>query len=214
MNSSSTTNASVVIVTSGPNTPAIGSQSLQVSQFQTTLGSWWFQPVSFTPSGANQIVKVAWQMNWTGAIGGSSQFGPFFGIDAYGNSRIGGAGIDASTGEFLYEAVVSNNPTFVVGPTIGTGWHSYELDFNYSTHTYSALVDSVTEASNINFITGGVSTFTDADVAALQDDQANPNPNGKAFFDHLTISAVPEPSAIALGLMTLGLILRRPRSAH
>ena len=36
---------------------------------------------------------------------------------------------------------------------------------------------------------------------------------GKAFLDNLTMSAVPEPSVIALGLMTLGLILRRPRTA-
>jgi autotransporter-associated beta strand protein len=152
----------------------------------------WEPLVSITPSPATNVVKVTWAMNV--AVTHGSGNGPLFGVEGQGNNaggriQLGTAGVDATTGEFLYETA-GPSPWSIHEP-VAAGWHQYELDFNLQSGTYTALLDGSIEANAIPFIGGGsVTSFTDADITTLT--YAAPgNPTGTAYFDNYTVTSAP-----------------------
>lgn len=166
------------------------------------------QAVSITRAGADERwgvhetvtapsapVSIAWDMyvkKTTFPLPGS--FGPYMGVEAYddlGNPPLlaGSAGVDASTGEVLYQAAGS-------GYIVSTGqtlpfdsWHHFNMVLNYATHSYSVYVDGNALVSNIGFVDAGVNDFSDAPFAALAAgaDTASQQASGQAYFDNYTI---------------------------
>jgi hypothetical protein len=217
-NTASTTTGSARVVTSGTDPVLSGTQSVRVDR---TSGDNFWAPifnVSPAPSSPTDTIQVVWDMNVLPTTTNPSKFGPFFGIDAYSSTgRLGGAGIDATTGEFLFEdptvgfSAVNVNPITGVGFQPGPGWHHYMLDFDYTTQTYSAFVDNVELVSNETFFDPGQTQFTDADIASLQDVPSGfDNPTGTAYFDNYVVSSVPEPTGLGL-LLAGGLLVSRRR---
>ena len=140
-------------------------------------------------------VSIAWDMyvkKKSFPLPGS--FGPYMGVEAYddlGNPPLlaGSAGVDASTGEVLYQAAGS-------GYIVSTGqtlpfdsWHHFNMVLNYASHSYSVYVDGTPLVSNIGFVDAGVKDFTDAPFAALAAgaDSASQQASGQAYFDNYTI---------------------------
>jgi hypothetical protein len=139
-------------------------------------------------------VSVQWDMYVTQTTLPLGSFGPYFAVEAYdelGNppKLAGSAGVDAATGEVLYQAA----GTGVLTPTGGTAsfnaWHHFEMVLNYQTDTYDVRVDNVEVASDIGFVDAGVDDFTDAPIAALAagGDPASQKANGVARFDNYKI---------------------------
>ena len=127
-------------------------------------------------------------------------FGPYMAVEAYddlGNPPrlAGSAGVDASTGEVLYQA---GGTGFLVstGQTVPFNqWHHFDMVLNYASHTYSVYVDGTAFASNIGFVDAGVNDFTDAPLAALAAgaDPASQQASGQAYFDNYNIGLAPTP---------------------
>ncbi|HSV14114.1 MAG TPA: PEP-CTERM sorting domain-containing protein [Tepidisphaeraceae bacterium] len=191
------------------------SQSVQVDRISAD-NRWAAPNVAITPAGSLNVVDISWDMNVLPTTTDSSKFGPFFGIEAYGGTgvRLGAVGVDATTGELLYESptfnVVDFNPSTGFGFQPGAGWHHYQMEFNYGSDTYNAWVDGVQKLSGQAFLNASTQ-FTDADISALQ---AAPtgfdNATGTAYFDNYVVTSVPEPtSAMLIGLATLALGCRR-----
>jgi hypothetical protein len=127
-------------------------------------------------------------------------FGPYMAVEAYdalGNPPLlaGSAGVDASTGEVLYQDAGTG---YIVstGQTVPfNSWHHFDMVLNYSSHTYSVYVDGAPMATDIGFVDAGVNDFTDAPIATLAAgaDSASQQASGQAYFDNYSIGLVPTP---------------------
>jgi hypothetical protein len=202
-----------VVATSAGDPVSVGSQDIKVSRISADTR--WAPVFSPTVNATGSIVKISWSMDLA-TESDQSNFGPFFGIEAYSgtSNRIGGAGIDASTGELLF---YDNGPshlglTPVTNTIPGTGWHTYELDFNYATQLYSVSLDGVVKVTNSPFENDSSlpaqTQFQDAPITTLVD-QPGGNTAGTAFFDNYVVSLVPEPGAI--GLFVIGVLTLKRR---
>jgi hypothetical protein len=200
--------AQVITTAEGPNLSP--QQSVQVTR--TSGDGEWAPILNYNATG--MTVKVTWAMDLAAFSTPSTNFGPFFGIDSYTGplTRLGGAGIDATTGEFLFEDPTVNGGFNINGPdtVVGLGWHNWEIDYNFATQTYSASVDGTTEVSSVAFLTPSATVFNDADIATLQAVSVDANNAGTAYFDNYAVSAVPEPTSFGVALLGgLGCLLRR-----
>jgi hypothetical protein len=183
--------------------PGGGTQAVQLNR-AVNSNIRWGVPLSGLPApGADKIV-VAWDMRVEGPAGTNGpidpqQFGPFFGVETYaapggGLTVLGTWGVDATTGEVLYQATGSG--AFVApGPTVAFGvWNTFQLLLDYSTKTYSGFLNGALVVSGIGFVDGAFTTFSDADISGID---AGSNLAGTAYFDNFTVSAVPELPAAA-----------------
>jgi hypothetical protein len=205
---STVASARVITTAEGPNFSP--QQSVQVTR--TSGDGEWAPLLNYNATGTT--VKVTWAMDLASFATGSGFYGPFFGIDSYSGplTRLGGAGIDASTGEFLFEDPSAGGGININGPDthIGLGWHQWEIDYNFGSQTYSVSVDGTTEVSSVAFLTPASTTFSDADIATLPASLTFTNDVGTAYFDDYAVSAVPEPISVGAGLLgVLGCIMRR-----
>lgn len=209
-NTSTSTQASAQVITTAEGPNLSPQQSVQVTR--SGGDGEWAPMLNYTATG--MTVKVTWAMDLA-SFASASLLGPFMGIDGYSGSvtRLGGAGIDASTGEFLFE-----DPAFGGGfninaadTVIGLGWHQWEIDYNFSTQTYSASVDGTTEVSGVSFLIPAATVFSDADIATLQNvPPADLSNTGTAYFDNYAVSAVPEPTSLGAALLgVIGCLHRR-----
>jgi hypothetical protein len=149
-------------------------------------------PVNHLGLNAGDFISIAWEMRVSEASGPSDTFGPYFGVEAYDDSvaikLLGSLGVDASTGDVLFQAAGSGFLT-ETGHVVDFGaWHSYELRLDYGADTYSYFFDGVqigTEA----FVDGPSSAFTDADIAtfAAAGDPASLALTGTAHFDNFLV---------------------------
>jgi len=207
-----------------------GSQAVRIDRAPNSEGFWFVSKPTVGP----QQINVSWDMRVAQSVG-AQQFGPFFGVDSYsgggGVNRLGMLGVDATTGEVLYIAPLSDpNPGLqvVAGGPGGVGstvpfntFNNFRLQLDYNgtgSGTYSAFVNGTLVQTAPFFTPGNVNfNFSDAPIAgiAAAGGAANQAATGTAFFDNYVITAAaPEPSSIALaGLGVVGLIVRRRRAA-
>jgi len=161
---------------------------------------------------------------------GDTTFGPYFAVEAYDDDAnpggdpalFGSLGVDAATGEVLYQAVGTGFLTTPVGnPTVAFGsWHDYMIELNFAADEYRIFLDNVLLAKqpltagfvDQAIIPGGLNEFTDADIATVA---AAGNPaslalTGTAYYDNFLVEEsnvacdIPEPTACvlaALGIM-------------
>ena len=166
-----------------------GSQAVLVTRSPNSDKRFAVPGLTGTPS--HRYVIVDWDMRVSQATTGGG-FGPFFGVDSYDESgplaQLGVFGVDASTGELLYQTpdLVAVPDTLVPFNT----WHHYRMVFDFGTDTYQGYYDGVLQAS-AGFIDGGpgVDQFSDADIAAFAAgiDSISQGLTASAVFDNFRI---------------------------
>jgi hypothetical protein len=175
-----------------------GAQAVRVDKVPSTptpssTDRRWAVPTTGFPT--QRFVIIDWDMavSQSSSTGG---FGPFFGMESYDGTAapyvLGSLGVDASTGDVLYQAAGTGELTETVPRTIVTfgQWNHFRLVLDFAGDTYSAYFNGALKA-NPGFVDGafGLNHFTDADIATL-DASADPVSIGlsaSAYFDNLVV---------------------------
>jgi len=156
-------------------------------------------------------------------INNGNQFGPFFGVEAYddaGNpiALLGSLGVDATTGDVLYQAAGTGVLT-ETGTVVGFGqWNRFQIKLDYSTHQYSTFVNGAMVGAITTFVDnaaypGQLNEFSDGDIAALAaaGDPTSLAMPGTAYYDNFLIRegscSVPEPSTVGLATLLIGTLV-------
>lgn len=203
---------------------ASGNQAVKVDRVADSEDRWGV-PVSGYPAG--DFICISWDMRVEQTTGAANTFGPFFGMEAYDDDAasiglLGSLGVDATTGDVLYQAAGTGFLT-ETGTTVSFGtWHNYMVDLDYITKTYTFAVDGVVLGTQgfvdeINVV-GGLNEFTDANISALAaaGDPASQALLGTAYFDNFKVvegQCIPEPTTCLLGMLGVASVasLRRTR---
>ena len=232
---------STAIVQTAIVAPGGGTQAVRVDKAANESKAFWGVPVSGYPSNPPNFICIDWDMRVEGPAGNpSTQFGPFFGVKAYdtdatnpipgfpaGNALLGSLGVDATTGEVLYQdpAVIGGVQGSLepLGPTVAFGaWNHYGMELNFNTHTYRMMVNNVQAGPSFGFVDSpnfmtALDSFTDAPIETeIAAAGAMGATTGTAYFDNFKVEdgpcPVPEPSTIALAAIGVsGLWLGRRR---
>ncbi len=182
----------------------------------------WGVPIDLAGS---ESVTISFGFSYFGTgivpVDGTGPFGPFYGLEAYGNSaggatRLGAIYVDATTNQLFYlepgltdvtEALAFLSPGTPTSPV----WHSISMVLDYVSQEYSVFVDSVLTIDGIGFVDGPSATFGSADLFAGTSAGTAFDPPSTApdagFVDNFVITAeVPELStgALWLGLSLIG----------
>jgi hypothetical protein len=186
------------------------------------------------PEPAQPCICITWDMRVQGPAGinNGNQFGPFFGVEAYddaGNpiALLGSLGVDATTGDVLYQAAGTGVLT-ETGKVVSFGqWNRFQIKLDYSTHQYTtyvngALVGAITTFVDNAAYPGQLNEFSDGDIAALAaaGDPTSLAMPGTAYYDNFLIRegscSVPEPSMVGLGTMLVATLfgVQRRRNRH
>jgi hypothetical protein len=201
----------------------LGSQAVQLNR---NVGDayWGVQKlvpdVSFT---SNNLIVVEWDMYVVQSTT-SQNFGPFFGAqanDAHDNLTpvllAGSLGMDAKTGDVLYQAEGTGalTETGLILPF--EQWHHFRLVFDYGQDSYSGYVTPnggvqqllVSGEGFVDDAFEEIDDFTDAPIFGVAAEPGSGG-TGTAYFDNYVVQQVPEPSALAaLGILGLGILGRR-----
>ncbi|HEY3391617.1 MAG TPA: hypothetical protein VGK58_02840 [Lacipirellulaceae bacterium] len=168
-----------------------GTQAVQVVRAANSDRRW-----AVLQSGlpTQSLVAIDWDMR-VSQTPNSSSFGPFFGIEAYDDdgqpiALLGSLGVDATTGDVLYQAQDTGFFTEANRNIVFNDWHHYRLLLDFATDTYSAYFDGDFLVSQ-GFVDRSLNLddFTDADISAIA---ATGDPEGNALassavFDNLVI---------------------------
>ena len=224
------TGGSTAVVQSTVAAPGGGTQAVRVDRAADNDARWAVPvnalgypdyPNPFPPEPAQPCICISWDMRVQEATG-QQDFGPFFGVEAYDDAvndvgLLGSLGVDASTGEVLYQATGTGvlTPT---GDVVTFGdWDHYQIKLDYSTDQYS-IFRNFAMLGTFGFVDPGLDQFTDADIAALAaaGDAAGQAATGTAYFDNFLVREgacpIPEPNTLAiigLGLVTFAATHRR-----
>jgi hypothetical protein len=181
-----------------------GDQAVQVDRAANSDDRW-AVPVVGLPS--LPVVSIDWDMRVEDARGGTA-FGPFFGVAAYDGSGasglLGSMGINATTGEVLYQAADTGFLT-VAPATVNFGeWNHFQIELDYSVDEYTIFLNG-TPLSTTGFVDrgAGLDDFSDADISAMAAaaDSASQALTGTAYYDNFIVQQrVPEPSSLLLAL--------------
>ena len=203
--------AGTAIVQASGGGTGLGAQDVLVTR--TQFDNRWAPIVSVTPTTQN-LVSISWQMLVNQSSGSTSNFGPFFGIeandDASGDKQIAALGVDSTTGQILvYDQNTGGFNATPGDPTVAFGQlNSFLLTLDYTSFTYAVTLNGKTLETNLPFFTGDVTQFTDADIAALQDaPTAKANQSASAIFDNYLVTnstgSLPIPNIIIAANQTI-----------
>jgi hypothetical protein len=192
-----------------------GSQAVRLDRGANSNIRWGVPLTGYPITPLDQII-IDWDMRVQGPAGnaGLGQFGPFMGVESYaqpggGFTLLGSLGIDATTGEVLYQDTTTGN--FVApGPTVAFGaWNHFTLLLDYALKQYSILLNNAILASGIGFVDGPFSTFSDADISGITAAAGSEGIAATAYFDNFVITTqtvVPEPISLAVwALIAVGI---------
>lgn len=200
-----------------------GSQAVKVDRAAASNGDQrWAVPVSGWPS--ERYICIDWSMRVEQTV--SMAFGPFFGVEAYDDDAatiglLASFGVDASTGEILYQQV-DTGVLVAPGPTVAFGaWNDYSILLDYSLHIFELRLNGALIATegfvDHNNIPGGLNEFTDADISTLAaaGDPISQSLAGTAYYDNFKViqsdtnPCIPEPATWALASVALVAVWRR-----
>lgn len=192
-----------------------GSQAVQFTRPAAATGDTRYGVLEpLTPTGVLKVVRVIFDMRVTQTQIAGVDFGPFFGVEGYDGFNddpklIGSIGVDATTGEVLFQ---DDQGFFTPTGDIATFgvFNNFVLELDYNTQLYRGYFNG-TEVAESPFVDAGIVGFTDAPLAALAATfDSIATATGTAYFDNYSIEIVPEPTALGLiGLGSLALLRRR-----
>lgn len=167
-----------------------GSKSVKVTR-EANDDAYWFVPRSDFATPLSGLVVIEWDMLVeTGTSSGG--LGPWFGVTAYDGGAapltIGGVGVDAVTGEILYQTTPAGEFSSVPGIDVDNGWHQFRMAIDYDNDLYQAIFDGqllFTEP----IVSDGVTGLSDADIATVASfsDAASQAAEGVAYFDNFVV---------------------------
>lgn len=221
-----------------------GTQAVRVTRSGNSATRWgipvtgqgypeWPNDPQHVPPGetAQPCLCISWDMR-VNASGGNPQtdFGPFFGVEANDDDTValgllGSLGVDATTGEVLYQAPGTGNLT-AAGPIVAFGaWNNYQIQLDFSTDTYTIYYNQLPQGTFAFVDNSGsvnLERFTEANIAALAASGAPADlvRAGTAFFDNFVARegmclVIPEPTTFVL--VAMGMVpwmARRQRRAN
>jgi hypothetical protein len=188
-----------------------GVQAVQVTRAANANGDARWAVVK--PVANAVLVAVDWDMNVQQSTI-TSGFGPFIGVEAYDGldnppALAGSMGVDAATGDVLYQATGSGVLT-ETGTTVPfNSWNHYRLLLDYANDKYSVFLNGSLLATQ-DFVDPGIDDFTDAPIALLAaaGDPISLAAGGTAYVDNYTIQhVVPEPT-LAWVVFSAGIFCR------
>jgi hypothetical protein len=177
-----------------PNIGISNSQAVQVLRVGGSDRRWAVPHLPGLPS--QRFVAIDWDMKVHQAPDPTqSGFGPFFGVDSYDDTTgaprvLGALGVDASTGDVLYQ-VQDTAALTETGIDVAFGqWNHYRIVLDFATDTYYGLVNGTVRA-----VTGfadrqfGLNEFTDADIAtfAAAPDSVSQTLSSTAVYDNFSV---------------------------
>jgi hypothetical protein len=214
--------------------PGGGTQAVRVNRAANNDVRWAVQvdhlgypdyPNPFPPEPAQPCICINWDMRVEQSTGnGDTTFGPFFGVEAYDDATriglLGSLGVDAATGDILYQATGTGFLT-ETGSTVNFGqWNHFQIKLDYSTNQYT-IYRNFAGLGTFGFVDGaGLDQFSDADISALgaAGDPGSQALTGTAYFDNFLVREgacpIPEPTTFALigfGLAGASLVRRNRR---
>jgi PEP-CTERM motif len=227
---------STAVVQSAVFAPGGGVQAVRVDRAANNDVRWAVQvdhlgypdyPNPFPPEPAQPCICINWDMRVQQTQGAPDTFGPFFGVEAYDDATriglLGSLGVDATTGEVLYQATGTGflTPT---GTTVNFGqWNRFQIKLDYSTDQYT-IFQNFAMLGTFGFVDGaGLNEFSDADISALgaAGDAGSQALTGTAYYDNFLVREgacpIPEPATFALigfGLAGASLAARRNRQGQ
>jgi hypothetical protein len=181
-------------------------------------------PNPFPPEPAQPCLCINWDMRVEQTQGAAGTFGPFFGVEAYDDASgidvLGSLGVDATTGDVLYQASGTGFLT-ETGSVVNFGqWNRFQIKLDYSTDQYT-IYRNFASLGTFGFVDGaGLDQFSDADISAIgaAGDPGSQALTGTAYFDNFLVREgmcpIPEPATLALvglGLAGASLVARRSR---
>lgn len=202
---------------------ASGMQAVQVSKAPDSDDRWGV-PVSGYPTG--DYICISWDMRVEQTAGPQGSFGPFFGVEAYDDdaSSIGllaSLGVDATTGDVLYQAPDTGYFT-ETGVFVDFGeWNRFMIDLDFNAKTASYFVNATLLGTSAfvdqNNVVGGLNEFTDANISALgaAADPQSQALTGTAYYDNFMVDdgqCIPEPATGALAAIGVLAWVARRRS--
>jgi hypothetical protein len=141
-----------------------------------------------------------------------SAYGPIFALEAYdafnnvgSDIKLAGmVGMDAATGELLYQDEGTGYLTPTGDILDADTWYNLRLELDYSTDTYSVYLNGVRKAT-VGFVDSGIDDFTDADLAALAGagDAESRAATGTGWFDNFSVKVGPQWAINGGGTWTL-----------
>ena len=169
-----------------------GSQAVLVSRTASSDKRFAVPSLANVPSQRYIIVDWDMRVSQSSAAGG---FGPFFGVDSYDDEGtfglLGSFGMDATTGELLYQLQGTGELTPVASTIVPFNtWHHYRIVYDFTLDSYQSYYDGVLKAST-GFVDGsfGLNDFSDADIAAFAagPDSISQGLSASAVFDNFVI---------------------------
>jgi dockerin type I repeat protein len=140
------------------------------------------------------VIRISWDMNVPPNLQAGVDFGPFFGVEAYDDQSnggipllIGSLGVDAKTGDVLYQDGATGVFTETGFDVLFNRWNHFVMELDYHADTYTVFVNGVARATT-GFVDGPIIGFTDAPIAALAataDSRATAT--GAAYLDNYRI---------------------------
>lgn len=170
-----------------------GTQAVQVTKAGApNTDRRWTVPVTGYPT--QRYVLIDWDMR-VSQPSTLTGFGPFFGMETYDATispyLLGSLGVDATTGDVLYQAQGSGALTETGYLATFNQWNHFRIVVDFSTDKYSGYFNGALVASSIGFVDGafGLDHFTDADIAALAaaEDPVSQSLSATAWFDNYTV---------------------------
>jgi hypothetical protein len=164
-------------------------QAVQVNRGANSDDYWLVHKVGYP---TQRYVAIDWDMRVNQSF--SSAFGPFFGVRSFDDHGLvipgvlGTLGVDATTGDILYET----GTQFTETGTLATfnAWHHYRVVFDFTAQEYQGFYDGTHLITAAFTDLGlGVNDFTDADIAALAaaGDSTSEAALGTAYFDNFVV---------------------------
>jgi hypothetical protein len=174
-----------------------GSDLQDVKVTRTQYDNRWAPTMTaYNQNNNNPVVHIDWSMKVMHTTTDPNKLGPFFGIEAFDRIsgptlRIGGLGVDATTGEILYEDGTQGINITPEDATVALGvYNNFSLTLDFRTHTYSISVNGQQFVTGISFLSAGVTGLSDADLAALQAaPNGGANADGVAYFDNYSVTS-------------------------
>ena len=120
---------------------------------------------------------------------------------------IGSLGVDATTGDVLYQAA-GTGVLVESGSTVAFNeWNQFRIDIDFLLNQYTIGLNGV-DLLTEGFVDGaGLDQFTDAPLAtfAAAPDAISQATGGSAYFDNYRIvqGKIPEPTTLVLGMLAL-----------